>query len=202
MLVIAVTGGICDGKSTVLQMFEECGALTISADKIARELFQPGKELWERAQNLLAPHQISAPQELTRRQIADLIAVNVLARRQLNHLLHPLIVAEIRQEVERARAVKSGGALVVEVPLLIEIGMQGEVDRILVAYAGYALQLERLTARISDSEKAALYLQTQLPTSVKVAFADWVIPTHQSLESVKENTRRIWTYLSSYLRVE
>ncbi len=196
MLVVAVTGGICDGKTTVLKMFEEFGAKTLSADAVAQELLCPGTDLWEKVHREFA----SELRVFERGLLADLIANNPQARRRLNRLMHPPIVAAINKEIEQVRST-SRGIFVVEAPLLIEIGIQGQYDRILVASAGYTIQLERLTQRLGDRDKAALYLQSQLPTSVKTAFADWIVDTSYPLDVVRSEVLNIWTELSYSLRV-
>jgi dephospho-CoA kinase len=84
----------------------------------------------------------------------------------------------------------------VEVPLLIEVALQGVFDAVVVVQATPALQRQRLMARGVPPQRARQILQAQLPTRCKTPFADWVIRTHGSLEQVEAQARRVWGTLT------
>jgi len=98
-MLVAVTGGIAEGKSTVLRWFEEWGAYSLSLDQIARALSRPQEALWqaivaEFGQGYLLPNG-----ELNRRQLGEAIFVNHALRRRLNRISHPLILQRMRLEI-------------------------------------------------------------------------------------------------------
>lgn len=157
---IAITGGIAEGKSTILAHLERLGATVASADNIAKEILK--KESIQTAIGKLAGEESTLAPE----KIRLLLSLDDQFRRSLNKLLHPLVIAEI----------EDSSAQFVEVPLLFETCMHTTFDSIWVAYAGQKVQTERLTQRYPGKDIESL-LETQLSSKVRLAFADAVIPT-------------------------
>jgi len=166
---VAITGGIGEGKSTVLAMIAEQGYEVASADAIARELFldpQINAQLAEIAgrKGSIAP-----------KDLRDAIASSTTVRRDVNRLMHPLVLDRIAR----------GSASFVEVPLLFETCMQGYFDRVWVVTCGEAEQQKRLLARYGDPNTVSALLSAQLPTKVKIPFADSIFRTNSAFEHVK-----------------
>lgn len=170
---IAVTGGIAEGKSTVMAYLRELGEQTASADDMAREVFQ-SEEVQAKLAALLGVSGAVAPHQLRERLSAD-----VSLRRQVNRIMHPLVVDLLL----------SSPAKWIEVPLLFETALHPLFDRVWVTTCGPEIQLERLTARLGNVEVARSMIGTQLPTPVKCAFADEVVWTTGSEEAVREFVR-------------
>lgn len=195
-MVVAVTGGICDGKSVVVSMFAECGAETWSADAAAKKLLERGEVL----ESVLSvfPECRMPDGSLDRRKLAEIVANDEVARYKLNAIMHPPIIARMRSAVAQKRA----AVFVAEVPLLIECALQGDFDRVVVARAGVRRQLERLTERVCDPSLARRLLHTQLATAAKSAFADWEIRTNREKGATLAQVQRIWTLLVNAPSVE
>ncbi|MEN3002384.1 MAG: dephospho-CoA kinase [Armatimonadota bacterium] len=205
-LRIAVTGGIAEGKTTVLRLFESLGGRTISSDTIVATLLRPGTDLWHRLIKEFGESITTETGELNRARLAALAFGETRLRRRLNQLLHPAAVEVIWQLVEElsltaARADAAGEGMgsealpppiFIEVPLLIEACLQDGFDRIIVVQATPALQRQRLLQRGVPPTLARQMLRAQLPTRAKIPFADWVIRTHRSLALVEQQARRIW----------
>lgn len=169
---IAITGGIAEGKSTVLAYLAELGFRVDSADKIAQELFETEDVRFE-LERLLAPKPYS------RDSLREFIAEGDENRRKINHILHPRIVATLEES----------DAQFVEIPLLIEIALQWRYDRVWVVTCGQEEQLRRLTERTGNEAVARIWIKTQLPTSAKIVFADQIIRTNQDFDSVQHEVR-------------
>ncbi len=191
---IAITGGVAEGKTTVLRSFESLGATTLSSDTLAATLLLPGTELWRELIREFGQAIVGADGTLARERLAQLAFSDALRRRRLNRLVHPAVVEALETQL---RALKPTPAFVfIEVPLLIETALQGWFDSIIVVLATPALQRRRLLERGVPPERAQQILQAQLPTRCKIAFADWVVRTHRSLEQVEQQVRRIWHSLT------
>ena len=175
LLQIALTGGIAEGKTTVLRTLSEFGVRTASADEIAREVLDDPAVSGKVAQRM----GLSEP--LDREKLGRAIAANPAKRRALNSILHPEILARMIE----ARAV------VIEVPLLVETCLQGAFRRTWVVTCGPEEQLRRLTDRLGDEGEALRMLALQLPTRVKCAFADRIIRTDRPLDSVVSDVREL-----------
>jgi len=185
---IAITGGVAEGKTTVLQLFQQRGGQTISSDALVASLLRPGTDLWSQLVKEFGETILSEGGELDRVRLAMLAFGETRLRRRLNQLLHPAIVEAMRALMHETYA----PALFIEVPLLIEVGLQDEFDRIVVVQATPALQKARLIARGVPPKLARQILRAQLPTRAKVPFADWIIRTHRSLAEVEQQVERIW----------
>lgn len=175
ILPIALTGGLAEGKTTVLRALSEYGLNTASADVIARELLND-TEVQDEVVGRLG---LETP--LDRGELARVIASNPAKRRDLNSFLHPEIFC---------RMVESG-ADVIEVPLLLEACLQGSFKRTWVVTCGQEEQLKRLSERLGSVDDARSRIATQLPTEVKCAFADRIIRTDRPLASVLKDVREL-----------
>src|ERR1700730_1069395 len=142
-LRIGLTGGIASGKTTVAQRFMELGVPVIDADEAARAVVEPGKPGLAEVLERFGSGVIAENGELDRRALRDLIFNDFGSRRDLEAILHPLIRADMEQSAELA----AGPYIVMAIPLLVEGGSRGRVDRILVVDADEAVQLQRLMAR-------------------------------------------------------
>ena len=175
LLQIALTGGIAEGKTTVLRALSEFGVRTASADEIAREVMDDPLVSQEVALKM------GLAEPIDRERLGREIAADTAKRRALNSILHPEILARMIE----ARAD------VIEVPLLIETCLQGAFSRTWVVTCGPQEQLKRLTERLGDEGEARRRLAQQLPTSVKCAFADRIIRTDRPIESVLSDVREL-----------
>ncbi len=191
---IAVTGGVAEGKTTVLRVFETLGAVTLSSDRIAATLLLPGTDLWRELIREFGQAIIEADGALSRERLAQLAFSEAQFRRRLNRLMHPAVVRALEAQLNALEPAST--PVLIEVPLLIETALQGWFDGVIVALATPALQRRRLIERGVAPARARQMMRAQLPTRCKVAFADWVIRTHCSLEQVEQQARRIWQSLT------
>jgi dephospho-CoA kinase len=189
---IAITGGVAEGKTTVLRMFESLGAQVISSDQLAATLLAPGTEVWEQLIREFGQAITAADGALARERLATLAFGDPAVRRRLNRIMHPAVVQALQARLSEP----SPTPIFVEVPLLIEVALQGVFDAVVVVQATPALQRQRLLARGLSLPRARQILRAQLPTRCKTVFADWVIRTHRSLEYVEAQARRIWRTLT------
>jgi dephospho-CoA kinase len=181
---VAVTGGPCDGKSTVLQWVEECGFPVIQADEVVRNLYRSRWfcEAFSRA----VSGEFVVNDTIDRASLLRAMVSDVRLRRRLNSFVHPLVFQEIVYRMER----QEGGF--VEVPLLVESVTFGYFDYVWVVDAGEEERFRRLRARLGgDEDLARGLLKTQLPTAGKHAFADEIIRTNRPLESVRNEVKRL-----------
>jgi dephospho-CoA kinase len=191
---IAITGGVAEGKTTVLRMFESLGAQVISSDQLAATLLLPGTEVWEQLIREFGQAIIAADGALARERLATLAFGDPAVRRRLNRIMHPAVVRTLQAQLQAREP--SPTPIFVEVPLLIEVALQGVFDAVVVVQATPALQRQRLLARGLSLPRARQILRAQLPTRCKTVFADWVIRTHGSLEQVEAQARRVWGTLT------
>jgi dephospho-CoA kinase len=193
--VIGITGGIATGKSSVLAMLAELGAEVLSADEVAREVLAKGSEAYLEAIERFGESILKSNGEIDRAALGAIIFSDAQARSDLNDITHPPIIVRIRERIERFRAnpPAAGSVLAVEIPLLVECGLEETVDAVLVVAAEHETQVSRLTRRRGVSvTEANRRIAAQMPIERKIECADWVIYNDGSLESLESSVRAVW----------
>lgn len=197
---LALTGGIGSGKSTVAELFRAHGALVISADQVSRELLEPGAAGFRKLREEFGDRFITVAGQVDRVALRRAIFTDPALRARVDALLHPLIRARIAEMVAGAdrqawptptkTPVYPG--IVVEVPLLYEVGWQDDFGCVVVVSSAVEQAIDRLMARdrVSRSEAEAA-LAAQLPMREKVARAEQVIDNQGDLAATALQVARL-----------
>lgn len=189
MIRIGLTGGIGSGKSLVCALFERLGAPVIDADVIAREIVAPGNELTERVIHEFGEsYRDISTGGLDRKSLRRLVFGNSQARHRLENLLHPII----RSELSRRQIGLNAPYVILSIPLLIESGLQDQVDRILVVDTPEELQLRRVMERDGVTRDEALaILASQASRKSRLREADDVIDNSGSQGDLEAQVKRL-----------
>lgn len=172
MYVVAITGGIGSGKTTVANQFATLGIEVVDADLIAREVVEPGTPALTAIASHFGPGILDEQGRLDRRALREWIFSDPAAKSWLNALLHPIIRSEM---LRQCAAVSSPYCLLV-VPLLVENRLTELADRVLVIDVDEATQIERTCHRDGVSrEQAQAILASQASRSERLAMADDVL---------------------------
>lgn len=172
MLRVALTGGIGSGKSAVADRFRDLGIPIIDADIITRELVKPGSPALQRIAERFGNSVLGTHGRLNRRKLRQLIFEDQNTRHDLEDILHPRVKTAILGQL---RGLSSPYALVV-VPLLVESGMVGMFDRVLVVDCDETAQIKRVIKRDNCSENEAhAIIQSQASRHKRLAIATDVI---------------------------
>lgn len=198
-LVIGLTGGIASGKTTVADMLKARGATVISADDIVHQLLKPGTDVYDAVVREFGQTVLTDKGEVNREKLASIVFRDPVKRTLLESIVHPRVLRRLSEEAERFRQ-SCQGVLVLEVPLLIETSFVKVVDKVLVVTAEQPTQVERLEKRYGITrEEAILRIESQLPTSEKIRYADWVISTEGTLEDTESQVSRVWDIIQKSL---
>lgn len=194
--VVGITGGIATGKSTVLRLLGELGAETMSADEVAHEVLSKGTPAYAEVVARFGPDVLGPDGEIDRAALGRIVFSDAAARADLEAITHPRIIARIEDMVREFRAAHPmrEAVLAVEIPLLIECGMQSMVDEVLLVAAEQETQVSRLTSsRNLARDEALRRIASQMPLQYKAEFADRVIRNDGDLSSLKSAVRRAWS---------
>ena len=196
MLRVGLTGSIAVGKSYVASVFAELGCHVLDADLTAREVVLPGSPGIESVTEFFGTGILNADGTLNRQQMAALVFADEAKRRQLNHILHPFIIArqdEILREWEKE---DPGGVGIVDAALMIESGGYRRFDKLIVVHCRPEVQLERLMLRNGFSrEEAEQRIDSQMPQEEKQKFADYLIDTSDGYEPARKRTTEVYNEL-------
>jgi dephospho-CoA kinase len=172
---IAVTGGIATGKSTVSRLLAQClEAHVLDADLICHELMDQGRPGWHGIHQAWGQRFMDSEDRIDRRLLRNTIFAEKSMRLQLEGILHPLIRAEIERSAVEKKS--TGEDLLVEIPLLYEVGWQGYFDWIVTVFATESRCLQRIISRDNVTVRnARSILAVQMPVLCKALLADSVI---------------------------
>ena len=148
MLLVGLTGGIGSGKSTVASLLSAHGCHVIDADAIARGLLAPGGAALGAVLDAFGHDLLGPDGRLDRRRLAAVVFSDPEARRRLEALTHPLVVAAISSELARlaAGADAERAIVVVDHPLLVETGQAARFDALVVVLADAESRIARVVA--------------------------------------------------------
>jgi len=193
--VIGLTGGIASGKSAVSAMLKDLGAKVINADLVSRQVVEPGKPAWQQIVDEFQESILNKDGTINRKKLGEIVFSDPAKLDRLNKITHPYIIAEIEQQIAEHRA-SGEGVLVLEAPLLLELGLERMVDEVWVVAVKPEVQLKRLMERDKLSVKEAqLRIESQMPLEEKLKKADRVIDNSGTLQETWDQVERIWSSL-------
>ena len=197
MKIIGLTGGTGSGKSTVSKFLAHLGAVVIDADKVGHEVFKPGTKAWQEVVDAFGQGIISADGTIDRRKLGEIVFSNPDARAKLNQVMHPLIYEQVKSRIEEYGR-KGVAIIIVEAPLLLEVGWKSLVDEVWVTSASEATVIKRLKEQKGLSETQSLArIRAQLTDEERIRQADVVIDTDCALDELKERVEALWRKLCS-----
>jgi dephospho-CoA kinase len=200
MRIIGLTGGVASGKTLVLQQFMKLGAYTIDCDVLSREAVIPCSNAWWAIVRRFGTDILKQDLALDRAKLRKIVFNDTELRKALEQIIHPEVTRKLK---ERLAAIEKLAAdpkaiVVVDVPLLIETGMQDDFETIIVVYVSEATQIRRVMEREGLSqEEAQKMVALQLSLKAKLTFADYVISNEGSPEATEQQVRTIFKALSA-----
>jgi dephospho-CoA kinase len=185
MRLVGLTGGIATGKSAFAVALREAGAPVIDADLLARAVVRKGSAALAEIARAFGPEVIAPGGELDRGRMAERVFGDPAARARLEAITHPAVRRAMEAETRRLAA-EGHDLAFYDVPLLYEVGLDREVDCVVVVWAPRELQISRLAARDGLPAAAAeARLAAQLPVDEKAARADVVVRNDGDLEALR-----------------
>lgn len=189
---VAVTGGAGSGKSFVCNRLKELGIKIISSDALARETVVPGSTAHEKIFNYFGPKVLLSDGTLDRQMLRRIIVNDGAARLSLEQFIHPEISKLMQQKIVQAEQ-QGNRVVVVEVPLLFELGMEKQFDLIFVVSADRKLRAERLIDRDNVScREAEKLLNVQMPDKKKVERGGVVLSNNGSKEQLIRSVDQLY----------
>ncbi|MBS1897057.1 MAG: dephospho-CoA kinase [Actinobacteria bacterium] len=197
MPLIALTGGIASGKSTIAARLAEHGAVIVDADRIVREVQTPGSPVLARIAAEFGDEMIAPDGQLDRAALGARVFGDAEALGRLNAIVHPAVKAESQRRFAAAKEADPEAVVVYDVPLLVEARADDPWDLIVVADAPAALREDRLVRqRGLDRAEAAKRIASQVPDERRREIADVLIDTSGDLADTIRQTDALWRTLT------
>ncbi len=195
-VVVACTGSIGSGKSTVGRLLAGHGATVLDADQVARDVVLPGTAGFAAVVSRFGAGVVAADGSLDRAALARTVFADPAARRDLEAIVHPAVIASLRTRLEELR--EGGGVSVVELPLLVDATARQRygLDGVLLVHTTEELALQRLTTERNMAEDdARARLAAQPPLAERLAWADFVVLNLGSPAELAEMAERAWCWI-------
>lgn len=203
MLVIALTGGIASGKSTVARRLAEHGAVLVDADVLAREVVEPGTPGLAAIAQRFGASVIDAAGRLDRPALGTIVFADEASRLELNAITHPAVWARALELFADAEANDPDAVVVYDVPLLVEASGDRPLhfDAVVVVHADREERIRRLVElRGLEKAEAERRILAQAGDAERLAVADVVIDATGTLEHTLRQADDLWLDLSRRTR--
>ncbi|MEY3316999.1 MAG: hypothetical protein RLZZ503_201 [Actinomycetota bacterium] len=190
MFLIGLTGGIAAGKTTVAAHWVSLGGIEIDADKLAREVVEPGTKGLEQIKQVFGSSVLNADGSLDRQKLGELIFNDPEKRLALEGIVHPLV----RQRAGELLAELPEDSMVIyTVPLLVEANVSLPFDVIVSVEAPEADRVKRLvSSRGMSTEQALARIKSQASAIERAAAADYILNSNQPLSSLLADASALW----------
>ncbi len=181
--IIGILGGIASGKSTVADEFAKMGCAVIDADKIAHDALE-NAEIKKKIIDLFGKDIISPSGKVDRKKLAEIVFENAEKLSRLNDIIHPVVIGQIEQLIEEYKHQNHIKAIVLDIPLLAEIGWTKRCDKVIFVDSNEKLRLER--AKKLDYNKKQLKIREKFQISLdnKQKLADNTIENNSDFSAL------------------
>lgn len=196
--LLALTGGIASGKSTIAALLRDRGAVIVDADAIVREVQSPGSPVLGEIARAFGPDVIAADGTLDRAALGIRVFGHPERLAVLNSLVHPAVRRESERRFREAFLSDPDAVVVYDVPLLAEARSADSWDLIVVAHAPAELRARRLVENRGLSEDEALArIGSQATDEERLSLADVVIDTAGDLDDTRRQVDELWTRVAA-----
>ncbi len=188
MLVVALTGGIGAGKSTVAQFFAQLGALVVDADQLAKTAIERGSDGFAEVMMRFGD-EIIVNGDIDRKKLAEIIFSDAKARADLEAIIHPKVQALFAEVVSD---LNPNDILIYEIPLLVETAAASKFDYIITVEADIEVRKERLLKKglyISQIEKR---IAAQASPAEREAIANTVLLNNADEDALLRQVENLW----------
>ncbi len=203
MLKVGLTGGIAAGKSVVGEMFAAQGAHVVQADQISHQLMQPGQAVYQEVVDHFGAGILDPDGSVNRARLGELAfgrPQQPSRVQELNQIVHPAVIRRQEEWMAEVGRLDPHAIALVEAALILEAGMAGRFDRLVVVTCRPEQRVERWAQRLNvDQETArrevARRMAAQLPDEEKIKAANYVIDNSGSLDETSRQVREIYAEL-------
>ncbi len=197
MYLIAITGGIGSGKSSVSERLVGRGAVLIDADAIVRQLQEPGQKVYEAMVERWGPTVVHESGGLNRQAVADLVFSDEAELAALNAIVHPEVRSEMGRQI--TMLAETDSVVLQDIPLLAETGKdRAGPSSIVVVDCPVEVAIERLVEhRGFSAADARARIEAQASRDERRALADFVVDNSGDLKQLDAEVERCWSWIAS-----
>jgi dephospho-CoA kinase len=193
VVLVAITGGIGCGQSSVAKFLEEMGAKIINADQMAHKVVNEDPEAKKEIRKNFGKKVFFRNGKLNRKLLGRIVFEDETKTKLLNKIVHPRMVSRIIDEIEEARDTGQYKIIAIDAALIYEINLEHMFDAVVVVASRLKNRIERIVERDGLSEKEIRdRISKQIPIEDKVKWADFIINNNSSLEQLKKRSANLY----------
>ncbi len=179
-------------KTTIAKRFQELGAEIIDVDAIGHYLLKNDPSIYKKVIEEFGRDILNEKGEIDRSKLGQIVFSDYEKLRILNRIIHPPLIELTKKIIAQLITENKKKIILVDAALLIELNLTYMVDKVILAYTNEDIQIQRLIQRGMSYEEAFKRIRSQMPSSEKIHFADFVIHTDCSLEETIRQVDNIW----------
>jgi dephospho-CoA kinase len=188
--VVGLTGGFGTGKTSVASVFRSLGARVIDADAIARSAVSRGSGAYKKILAAFGPGVLGKAKEIDRPGLAAIVFADPKALARLNRIVHPEVIDKIKCII---RGCGKHQVVVVDAPLLVEAGLIGITDLVVVVRAPREAQIRRCMKKFGMKRSDVVRrIKNQIPINKKLDMADFVVDNGGERSQTRKQVKMIW----------
>jgi len=191
MLIVALTGGIGSGKSTVGQMFAQLGAIVIDSDQLARDVLERGSIGFDEVVAKFGD-EILKNGEIDRQLLASIVFKNPKKRSELEQVTHPLIRKAFAEVVARSA---NNSIIINQIPLLVESNHDYKFDHVITISANESIRTQRLLKSGLTADQIRQRMQAQATDQMRESISDSVIVNESDEQNLLDQVEIVWEQL-------
>lgn len=196
MITIGLTGGIACGKTTIASELYKLGARIIDADKLARDVVEPGKPAYDDIVREFGTDILNEDSSIDRKALGARVFGDDALRERLAKITHPRIFEAQALQLQQYHKEDPNGFVILEVALLVETGSYRKMDYNIIAFCNPEQQLARIMDRDGlDATQAHARLRAQWPVVAKMPMADFFIDTSGDVDWTILQVDRLYPHL-------
>ena len=190
--IIGILGGIASGKSTVAAEFAKLGCKVIDADKIAHEVIEQ-KNIKKKIVDIFGGDVLNSASEVDRKKLAGVVFFNTEKLSLLNNIVHPLVIAQVEQLIEQYNRRNQVRAIVLDMPLLAEIGWTERCDRLIFVDCSEKIRLKRAKKMGFNKNQIKIRENFQISLDNKKKLADNTIENNSGFSALVRQVADIFS---------
>jgi dephospho-CoA kinase len=191
--VVGLTGGIGSGKSTVLALLEQRGAIVIDADAIVHELQRAGEPVFDEMVAAFGDEIVGPDGELDRPKVASIVFNDGEKLKQLQAIVHPAVGKEVLRLLGDAAETD---VVVIDIPLLTEnTRAERGLQEVIVVDVPVETQVRRAVERGGDEDDVRARIAAQARREDRLALADHVLDNGGTVEELERQVDDVWAKL-------
>ena len=181
--IIGIMGGIGSGKSSVAAEFVKLGCKAIDADIIAHELLG-GKTIKEKIVVSFGRDVLDSKGNIDRKRLGEIVFSDVDKLSLLNGIIHPLVMKRVEELIEQYNRQNQIKAIVLDMPLLVEIGWAGRCDKLIFVDCEQKIRAERAKKKDFGKNQIKIRENFQISLDNKVSLADNMIENNSDFSAL------------------